>query len=171
GRMPVRMTQGEDTYYFAYDQVGSLRAVFDDAGALVHEITYDSYGNIESEATAQGFEEVYIPPFGFAGGLHDRDTGLVLFGFRDYDPETGTWLTPDPIGFASGDVYLYGYCGGDPVNLVDVDGLNSVVGEFFYGATQGGMVVLDALNPTWGSWRTDFSDLGYYHCLERTQIS
>ena len=28
-------------------------------------------------------------PFGFAGGLHDRDTGLVRFGYRDYDPEVG----------------------------------------------------------------------------------
>ena len=109
GRMPVRMTQDEDTYYFAYDQVGSLRAVFDDAGTLVHEITYDSHGNILSETTNSGL----CVPFGFAGGLHDRDTRLVLFGYRDYDPETGTWLTPDPIGFASGDVYLYGYCGGD----------------------------------------------------------
>ena len=118
GRMPIRMTQDGSTYYFAYDQVGSLRAVFDDTGALVHEITYDSYGNILSETNSS-----LCVPFGFAGGLHDCDTGIVLFGFRDYDPETGTWLTPDPIGFAGGDVYLYGYCGGDPVNWVDPLGM------------------------------------------------
>lgn len=34
--------------------------------------------------TKPGFQ-----PFGFAGGLYDRDTRLVPFGARDYDPETG----------------------------------------------------------------------------------
>jgi len=34
--------------------------------------------------TSTGFQ-----PFGFAGGLYDRDTNLVRFGARDYDPETG----------------------------------------------------------------------------------
>ena len=82
GRMPVRMTQNNATYYFAYDQVGSLRAVFDSSGNVVHEITYDSYGNIQPGETNSGL----CVPFGFAGGLHDRDTGMVLFGFPRLRP-------------------------------------------------------------------------------------
>jgi RHS repeat-associated protein len=62
-------------------------------------------------------------PFGFAGGLHDRDTGLARFGYRDYDPETGRWTAKDPILFAGGDVDLYGYCLNDPVNFIDPEGL------------------------------------------------
>jgi RHS repeat-associated protein len=62
-------------------------------------------------------------PFGFAGGLHDRETGLVKFGFRDYDPAIGRWVAKDPIFFAGGDVDLYGYVLGDPVGLVDPWGL------------------------------------------------
>jgi len=61
-------------------------------------------------------------PFGFAGGLYDRDTGLVRFGYRDYDPETGRWTAKDPIGFAGGDTDLYGYCVNDPVNYFDPPG-------------------------------------------------
>lgn len=61
-------------------------------------------------------------PFGFAGGLHDRDTGLVRFGYRDYDPDTGRWTAKDPILFAGGDTDLYGYCLNDPVNKIDPDG-------------------------------------------------
>jgi RHS repeat-associated protein len=62
-------------------------------------------------------------PFGFAGGLHDRDIGLVRFGYRDYDPDTGRWTAKDPIGFAGGDTDLYGYVKNNPVNAVDPDGL------------------------------------------------
>ena len=67
-------------------------------------------------------------PFGFAGGLHDRDTGLVRFGFRDYDLDVGRWTAKDPIGFAGGDTDLFGYVLNDPINAVDPWGLWSVFG-------------------------------------------
>jgi RHS repeat-associated protein len=55
--------------------------------------------------------------------LHDRDTGLVRFGFRDFDTDIGRWTAKDPILFAGGDTDLYGYCLNDPVNLLDPFGL------------------------------------------------
>jgi RHS repeat-associated protein len=85
---------------------------------VVKNIDYDSFGNIVDD-TNPAFEV----PFGFAGGLHDRDTGLVRFGFRDYDPDVGRWTAKDPIFFAGGDTDLYGYVLNDPVNLVDPKGL------------------------------------------------
>ena len=62
-------------------------------------------------------------PFGFAGGLYDPLTTLTRFGARDYDADTGRWTAKDPILFAGGDVSLYGYVAGDPVNFVDPSGL------------------------------------------------
>lgn len=59
----------------------------------------------------------------FAGGLRDTDTGLIHFLFRDYDPATGFFIQPDPLGLRGGDVDVYGYCLDDPVNLVDPLGL------------------------------------------------
>ena len=67
--------------------------------------------------TAPGFQ-----PFGFAGGLTDPDTGLIRFGVRDYDPETGRWAAKDPLGFEAGELNLYAYVGNDPVNVIDPDG-------------------------------------------------
>jgi RHS repeat-associated protein len=55
--------------------------------------------------------------------VSDRDTGLVRFGFRDYDPAIGKWTAKDPIGFAGGDVNLFGYVENNPVNLIDPFGL------------------------------------------------
>ncbi len=118
GRMPVAMTRGGATYYLTYDQVGSLKAVADSAGNVVKRIDYDSFGNIINDT-----DPSFDMPFGFAGGLHDKDTGLVQFGYRDYDPDIGRWTAKDPILFAGGDTDLYGYVLNDPVNAVDPLGL------------------------------------------------
>jgi RHS repeat-associated protein len=68
-------------------------------------------------------DEGFLIPLGFAGGLHDRDTGLVRFGYRDYDPGVGRWTAKDPIGFAGGDTDLYGYVLNDPADANDLEGL------------------------------------------------
>ena len=121
GRVPNVMTKGGQTYYLTYDQVGSLRAVANSTGSVVKRIDYDSFGNIIADSAP-----TFVVPFGFAGGLHDRDIDLVHFGFRDYDPATGRWTAKDPISFAGGDVDLYGYVLNDPVNLVDPTGLQFI---------------------------------------------
>ncbi|MEA3491607.1 MAG: RHS repeat-associated core domain-containing protein [Campylobacterota bacterium] len=87
---------------------------------IIKEITYDTFGNILSDTNPD-----LKVPFGFAGGLYDSDTKLTRFGYRDYDAYTGKWTAKDPIGFAGGDSNLYGYVLGDPVGLVDPEGLNA----------------------------------------------
>jgi len=90
GRMPVAMTKNGFTYYLTCDQVGSLRVIANTSGTAVKQIDYDSFGNIINDTNP-----TFTIPFGFAGGLHDRDTGLVRFGYRDYDPDTGRWTAKD----------------------------------------------------------------------------
>jgi RHS repeat-associated protein len=118
GRMPVAVERGGALYYLTYDQVGTLRVVADNSGNVVKRIEYDSFGNIFADTNP-----TLDVPFGFAGGLHDRDTGLVRFGFRDYDPDTSRWTAKDPIGFAGGNIDLYGYVLSDPINWLDPLGL------------------------------------------------
>jgi len=48
-------------------------------------------------------------------------TGLAYFRARWYDPSTGTFLTPDPMGYRDSSS-LYAYAAGDPVNLSDPTG-------------------------------------------------
>jgi RHS repeat-associated protein len=88
-----------------------------DTGAVAQRIDYDAFGVVTLD-TNPGFQ-----PFGFAGGLTDPDTGLVRFGARDYDPRVGRWTSKDPIDFDGGSFNLYAYTIGDPVNLIDPDGL------------------------------------------------
>jgi RHS repeat-associated protein len=86
-------------------------------------------------------------PFGFAGGLYDRDTGLVRFGARDYDAETGRWTARDPILFAGGQGNLYavpltvtlsiGVCSAIQENVNSSDIIRDV-DEALYEAKHGG---------------------------------
>ena len=115
--VPDFLVKGGVTYRIPSDQIGSVRLVVDaSTGAIAQRIDYDAWGNVTTD-TNPGFQ-----PFGFAGGLHDPDTGLVRFGARDYDPAVGRWTTKDPIRFDGGDANLYGYVFEDPVNLNDPDG-------------------------------------------------
>jgi uncharacterized protein RhaS with RHS repeats len=49
----------------------------------------------------------------------------VLLTHRYYDPQTGRFVTRDPIGQAGG-INEYGYVGGDPVNSSDPSGLRPI---------------------------------------------
>jgi RHS repeat-associated protein len=112
------MIQDGVTYRLFTDHLGSVRLVVSTAdGSIAQRIDYDAFGRIILD-TNPGFQ-----PFGFAGGLYDYQTGLIRFGARDYDPETGRWTSKDPAGFSGGDTNLYGYVVNDPVNNFDPNGL------------------------------------------------
>jgi RHS repeat-associated protein len=73
------------------------------------------------------------PEFGFAGMQYHAASGLYLTMFRVYDPQTGRWLSKDPIEEMGG-VNLYAYVGGDPVNWIDPLGLFYIYGHKVPGA-------------------------------------
>ncbi|MBP1149976.1 MULTISPECIES: RHS repeat-associated core domain-containing protein [Methylocaldum] len=116
--VPAYLIRDGHTYRIISDHLGSPRLVVHTAdGTVMQRLDYDAWGQIILD-TNPGFQ-----PFGFAGGLYDRDTGLVRFGARDYDPETGRWTAKDPIRFRGGDSNLYAYVLNDPINWVDPLGL------------------------------------------------
>jgi RHS repeat-associated protein len=140
--VPDYLVKDGTTYRIISDHLGSPRLVVHVAtGDVVQRMDYDEFGNVLTD-TNPGFQ-----PFGFAGGLYDADTGLVRFGARDYDAETGRWTAKDPIDFEGGDENLYAYTLSDPVNFLDPDGLNSVAEALRTGAELTTVVTL----PAWVS--------------------
>jgi RHS repeat-associated protein len=118
--VPDYYTTTTATFRIVSDHLGSPRLVVNTAtGSVVEQIGYDEFGNMTSD-TAPG-----TIPFGFAGGLYDKDTGLVRFGARDYDASVGRWASKDPIRFNGGQINLYVYAGNDPVNTADPNGMLS----------------------------------------------
>ncbi|WP_242344342.1 RHS repeat-associated core domain-containing protein [Anaeromyxobacter terrae] len=115
--VPEYMQTVDATYRILTDHLGSPRLVVNTSnGAVAQRLDYDEWGHVTYDSNP-GFQ-----PFGFAGGLYDRDTGLVRFGARDYDPQTGRWTNKDPIRFAAG-LNLYAYVDNDPANRTDPKGL------------------------------------------------
>jgi RHS repeat-associated protein len=117
--VPAYMIKGGVTYRIIADHLDSPRLVINTAtGAVAQRMDYDAFGNVITD-TNPGFQ-----PFGFAGGLYDRDTKLAHFGARDYDAETGRWTAKDPILFGGGQPNVYTYLNNDPINRIDRDGLD-----------------------------------------------
>ncbi len=118
GHVPDYVITGGVTYRLITDYRGSVvRVVNASTGAVVQAIEYTPWGEMISDS-ASGFQS-----FGYAGGIWDADTGLVLFGARWYDPETGRWTSKDPIRFAGGQENLYVYVADNPIDRIDQTGL------------------------------------------------
>jgi len=117
GNVPDYVRRGTVTYRVISDHLGSPRYAVNvnDVGDSPFTASYSSFG----EATGTGLDWM---PFGFAGGLHDAETGLVRLGARDYDPILGRWTSKDPVRFEGGYPNAYAYVGASPVDFVDPTG-------------------------------------------------
>jgi RHS repeat-associated protein len=123
------LERGGARYYAATDQVGTPRVVTDAGGVVVKIVERDSFGRLLSDSNP-----AFALPIGFASGLADDATGLVRFGFRDYEPATGRWTARDPALFGGGQGNLYAYVRNDPASLRDPTGLFCVGGSIYEGA-------------------------------------
>jgi len=136
--VPEYMIKGSVTYRIVTDHLGSPRLVVNTAtGAIAQRIDYDAFGNITND-TNPGFQ-----PFGFAGGLYDKDTKLVRFGARDYDAETGRWTAKDPIIFRGKQANMYTYAANNPINRIDLFGLEDEISKQIndFNSGKGGLIV------------------------------
>ncbi|MBN1917555.1 MAG: RHS repeat-associated core domain-containing protein, partial [Verrucomicrobia bacterium] len=102
--------------YFHYDGQGNVVSVTDDAREELAYYEYDAWGNVLTRCGSLANE------FAFSTKQASTGSGLLDFGYRWYDPQTGRWTQRDPIG-AAGGPNLYAYVGGNPVSFTDTNGL------------------------------------------------
>ena len=107
--------------YFSTDLLGSVKTSTDSLGTQKASYTYDAFGTlVEGDLTG-------TTDFGYLGKQHDPTANLYNYGYRDYSPSHARFTTVDPIRDGTN---WFSYCNGDPVNFVDLWGLE--VGDSSY---------------------------------------
>jgi len=115
---PQGEQQSGTDYYYTKDHLGSIREMLNSSGSIVARYSYDPYGRTTlvsgtNLATFQ-YDHYYV----------HSTSGLYLTRYRAFDPNTGRWLSRDPIA-EQGGLNLYGYVRDDPTNAWDLTGLCS----------------------------------------------
>ncbi|MCW7540925.1 DUF6531 domain-containing protein [Aquabacterium sp. A7-Y] len=94
-------------YYFHADPIGTPQELTDAAGELVWAGRYQAWGKIDEQLLRDGLERT-DQQLRYAGQYEDSESGLHYNTFRYYDPDTGRFLSQDPIGIVGGS-NLYAY--------------------------------------------------------------
>ncbi|MEM7765840.1 MAG: RHS repeat-associated core domain-containing protein, partial [Pseudomonadota bacterium] len=128
-----RGSQGTKDYIYLNGEL--IAFVYNNTVHYVHndhlatpQVVTTTAGNIRWRATAKPFGDASISPSAvtlnvrYPGQYFDSESGLHYNYFRYYEPESGRYVTSDPIGLAGG-LNTYAYAGGNPVSWVDPFGL------------------------------------------------
>ncbi|WP_372014187.1 RHS repeat-associated core domain-containing protein [Tistrella mobilis] len=99
--VPLARQQGERLWYVITDQIGLARELVTADGRLGWAAAHDPWGAVNDNATPDP-DAATDCPLRFPGQWHDPETGLHYNRHRYYDPETGQYLSPDPIGLHGG---------------------------------------------------------------------
>ncbi len=112
---PLVHQVGRKRYAVVADHLGTPQMLIDEQGTVAWEAQLDVYGvPIEEEGEV-------AQPWRYPGQLFDEETGLCYNRHRYYDPETGRYISEDPIGLLGG-LVLHGYVG-DTLGWIDPFGL------------------------------------------------
>jgi RHS repeat-associated protein len=126
GFAPMQLAEGatlatETRYDVHTDHLDTPRALTDQTGVVRWRASYQAFGTPAVDEDPDGDLTNVAFNVRFPGQYADSESGFHYNFFRDYDPQTGRYLEPDPIGQAGG-LALYPYAEGDPVNLFDFFG-------------------------------------------------
>jgi RHS repeat-associated protein len=108
-----------NSYQVGYDGSGNVAMLIKvsiGAAAAIYE--YDGFGNT---LRAQG-EAASANAIRYSTKYTDTESGLVYYGLRYYQPETGRWIGRDPIGVKGG-LNTYAFVANSTPNYVDSLGM------------------------------------------------
>ena len=118
GYVPTAKLVGGKRYGIVSDYIGRPVQAYDEHGTPVWQADYDIYGNLLN----QKGDRMFVP-FRQLGQYEDEETGLYYNRFRYYEPNTGGYISQDPIGLEGNNSTLYAYVY-DHNKEVDIFGLN-----------------------------------------------
>jgi RHS repeat-associated protein len=125
----VRMERASSRYYTHRDGLGSAVTLTDAVGGKVESYAYDPFGepSLFDKSGNKLDKSIVGNSFLFSGRDYENEAKLYNMRSRWYRPDIGRFLSPDPIGFASGDLNLYRYVFNDPLTYTDPYGENPLL--------------------------------------------
>lgn len=126
--------ESEQITYYHNDALGSPIAATDSNGNLVWREEYSPFGSRllrESRETdcesgnCIPVESIWDEKQWYTGKMEETRIGLQYFGARWYEPETGRFLSADPVNFNEQNIFTvnrYLYANNNPYKYVDPDG-------------------------------------------------
>ncbi len=126
------------THVFCHDGHGSVRVLYDLAGAVAQVFTFAAYGHMiavhsGTGAFVAGGEGAALSSLGYSGEVFDLNAQQQYLRARFYDPATGCFNRLDPFAGNMQDpqsLHKYAYVPGDPILGVDPTGREfSLVGS------------------------------------------
>lgn len=112
------MKDSTATHFAAYDGNGNIIALIKTDGTTSAEYDYGPFGETIRVSGSMGLSN----PFRHSTKYSDVESGLIYYGLRYYIPDTGRWLSRDPIEEPGG-INLYGFVENSPLTFIDAIGL------------------------------------------------
>lgn len=117
----IAIEKGNGFFVPIHDLFGNAIAAMDWDGACLESYRHSAYGEEKIFNGDVIMSRSDTNPWRYQSKR--KMGGLINFGRRFYDPETGRWLSPDPKGFDEGP-NLYQYLRNSPLLLFDLYGLS-----------------------------------------------
>ena len=114
---PTVVAVGNDLYFFHCDHISVPQRITDENGDFVWEGYHNGFGDVTVT------QEALVNNLRFPGQYFDQESRLHYNFYRYYDPESGRYLSPDPLWYSGGGVNLYTYTNNNPTNYVDYFGM------------------------------------------------
>ena len=152
GFVPTAKLVNGKAYSIISDHLGTPILAVDSDGMEVWNRQLDIYGRVRKEYKHSSLEDEVFPfvPFLYQGQYYDFETGLCYNRFRYYSPETGAYISQDPIRLMGG-MNCYSYVH-DVNTWLDILGLSSYqLGKNLMKAeeTHEGLVTKDNRSTEW----------------------
>ena len=111
------------TYYFTHDHLNSVNSIINEDLKVVQRYNYSVYGETRiSDSDGNRLNKFVENPYAYTSREYEVETGDYFYRARYYNPQTGRFLSEDPIHFDGGDLNLFRYIGNNPVNERDPEG-------------------------------------------------
>jgi RHS repeat-associated protein len=125
--------KSQNVRYIHTDHLGTPRELTSGSGEIVWAGVHKAWGNLaiatmpavqvadDQDMAAEPSAFIDVMPLRFQGQYYDSETGLHYNRFRYYDPDSGRFVSQDPIGLQGGN-NLYQYAP-NPISWIDPLGL------------------------------------------------